>query len=293
MYKRIKKIITVLIALTIITLSVAIAEVDTSTSNMMGDVDGDGEITSADALCILHYTVGKIDEFPAENTPSYTSGLEYYPLPDGTYGVAVGNAKYLEEIIIPSTYNGKTVTTIVENGFEGLQSLKTITIPHSITTIEKYAFNNCTVLETADIPDMVSTIGAYAFSNCSSLIKITIPPKLTVVEEYAFYGCQGAVANSIVIPKSVTKIMPHSLEISNDIGIYFEEGGTWNLKAPKTYSDRYGESTYTGSGKSVTFSVNKNYSNYCYGTKLRHYVDSDSYYDRYFRTNECVWTKVE
>ena len=36
--------------------------------------------------------------------------LDFYPLPDGTYGVKVGKSLYLEEITIPARYNGKSAS---------------------------------------------------------------------------------------------------------------------------------------------------------------------------------------
>ncbi len=48
-----------------------------------------------------------------------TEGLEYFPLPDGSYGVKAGSALYLEEIVIPESYCGKPVTRILPNAFEG------------------------------------------------------------------------------------------------------------------------------------------------------------------------------
>ena len=30
-----------------------------------------------------------------------TEGLDFYPLPDGTYGVIAGNALYMDKIVIP------------------------------------------------------------------------------------------------------------------------------------------------------------------------------------------------
>lgn len=146
-----------------------------------------------------------------------TEGLEFYLLPDGTYGVKAGLTRYLENIVIPSVYRGKAVTTIMENGFEAMRNLKTITMPNSITTIEKYAFNDCdvletadisdtvtsigayafndcAVLETADIPDTVTSIGAYAFNNCTQLINVNMPNTVVTIGEYAFYGCELSVA---------------------------------------------------------------------------------------------------
>ena len=99
------------------------------------------------------------------NDGSYTSELDFYPLSDGTYAVKAGNALYLEEIIIPSTYRGKAVTQIAPHAFEGAIYLKSITIPDTITSIGDYAFSDCVSLTDVTVPNNVKIIGQYAFSD--------------------------------------------------------------------------------------------------------------------------------
>ena len=99
-----------------------------------------------------------------------TEGLKYYPLTDGTYAVSVGDAKYLEEIVIPQKYNGKAVTVIAESGFFECTDLKNITIPESVTSIDDNAFDGCTSLENVKIPDSVTSIGARAFYIAKALL---------------------------------------------------------------------------------------------------------------------------
>ena len=55
-----------------------------------------------------------------------TDGLDFYPLPDGTYAVSAGKSIYLEEIVIPATYKGKPVSTIKNSGFANAENLKKI-----------------------------------------------------------------------------------------------------------------------------------------------------------------------
>lgn len=74
--------------------------------------------------------------------------LDFYLLDDGTYAVGVGNAQFLSNVEIPSTYKGRAVTAIAENGFKEAKN-KSITIPDSVTTIGKLAFSNCTSLKIA------------------------------------------------------------------------------------------------------------------------------------------------
>ena len=98
-------------------------------------------------------------------------GLDFYPLPDGTYGVKCGKAQFLEEIVIPSTYNGKAVTSILPKGFGECENLTSITIPNSVTSIGDYAFYDRSSLTSVTIPNSVTSIGDNAFSGCTNLIE--------------------------------------------------------------------------------------------------------------------------
>ena len=98
-----------------------------------------------------------------------TMELDFFPLDDGTYAVSVGNAKYLSNIVIPATYKGKPVSTILERAFFDCSSLASIVIPNSVTSIEREAFYTCTSLTSVTIPDSVTEIGKFAFQGCDSL----------------------------------------------------------------------------------------------------------------------------
>ena len=129
------------------------------------------------------------------------------------------------EMVIPSTYNGKPVTTIGDSAFSECTYLTSVTIPDSVTTIgvgeffdvqnltgifvdegnpnysnDSYGilFNkNKTELIRAPgkingsyiIPDSVTTIGDYAFCWCWSLTSVTIPDSVTTIGDYAFNEC--------------------------------------------------------------------------------------------------------
>lgn len=85
-----------------------------------------------------------------------TSGLIFVPLNDNTYGVKVGTALQNAQITIPAEYKGKTVTTIMEHGFENCSSLESITLPDSIISIQDYAFKGCTKLNISTLPSNLS-----------------------------------------------------------------------------------------------------------------------------------------
>ncbi len=77
-------------------------------------------------------------------------------------------------LIIPSEINGKQVTGIGGQAFEGCTGLENITIPDSVTEIGLEAFSGCTSLTNITIPDSVTEIGSSAFSGCSSLTAIDV-----------------------------------------------------------------------------------------------------------------------
>ena len=95
---------------------------------------------------------------------------------------------------------------IVGMAFQGLQTLKSVTIPNSVMYIGDYAFYGCLKLTNANIPNSVTSIGNFAFSGCSRLVgSITIPNSVTSIGEGVFSGCSGLVG-SLIIPNSVTCI---------------------------------------------------------------------------------------
>lgn len=116
--------------------------------------------------------------------PENPQGLDFFPLPDGTWSVSAGKALYLEEIVIPATYQGKAVTCIglpqgLDNsateegncgtGFMHAFNLKKIVLPDSITYIGVQAFNGCEKLTEITLPAALTGIGEDAFNNCGAL----------------------------------------------------------------------------------------------------------------------------
>ena len=139
-----------------------------------------------------------------ESNDVYADALDFYPLPDGTYGVMAGNALYMEKVVIPAEYNGKPVTQILPNAFSRATNLIEITIPNSVTSIGYWAFSGCSSLESVVIGDSVTSIGDYAFYGCSSLTSVVIGDSVTSIEGSAFSSCKSL--TSVVIPDSVTSI---------------------------------------------------------------------------------------
>lgn len=141
--------------------------------------------------------------------------LDFYPKPDGTYAVAIGDAKYLDEIVIPKKHKGKSVTEIAQSGFASAPNLESVVIPDSITKIGASAFYNCSSLTSVVIPDSVTSLDVQAFAYCDALTSIVIPDSVTSIGRRAFSGCQNLF--SVTIGGGLTEINDDTFESCNKI----------------------------------------------------------------------------
>ena len=102
-----------------------------------------------------------------------SEGLEYVLNSDGqSYSVAGIGTCEDTNIIIPSTYENKPVTSIGDRAFYCCISLTSIVIPNSVTSISEDAFAYCYSLTSVVIGDSVTSIGDWAFWDCDSLTSI-------------------------------------------------------------------------------------------------------------------------
>lgn len=109
---------------------------------------------------------------------SYTYGLSYSILPDGTLGVSVGTAGRAEEIVIPATHDGYTVTKILDYAFSGNTDIVSVVLPNTITSIGAGAFRCCVNLESVILPASVKEIGVGAFDYCTKLNVTDLRPEM-------------------------------------------------------------------------------------------------------------------
>ena len=146
-----------------------------------------------------------------------TEGLKYTLLADDTYEVT-GYDGTATEINIPSTYNGKPVTSIGDVAFYTCTSLTSIEIPSSVTNIGVGAFVSCSSLTSITIPNSVKSIGDSAFYDCYRLVEVYNLSSLKITKGSSDNGYVGMYALDVYTDKNA----PSKLTKENDFVIHTE-----------------------------------------------------------------------
>ncbi len=186
-------------------------------------------------------------------TDSIPDGLEYRVKKETiTITGYSGNASTL---IIPSTIDGYSVTSIANYAFYNCSSLKCINIPVSIISIGNCVLEKCDNLETITVASgntvyhssqnciietatktliagckssiipgggSVTNIGENAFYRCASLKNITIPNGVISIGDEAFFDCSNLA--SITISDSVTSIGDFAFGSCENLSIVYYGG---------------------------------------------------------------------
>ncbi len=162
---------------------------------------------------------------------------DYYDVWSGTI---IDRELGLDTIIVPSTYNGQTVTKVgitVATGYNGTNTkaimginvtdVKKIILPDTITEIvggeNVGAFRNCTSLEEIELSENLKTIGNYAFIGCYSLRKIVIPASVETIGSSVFRNCDSLEKITIKGSLNTEKFKREELGVGPDVEIIYTE----------------------------------------------------------------------
>lgn len=134
-----------------------------------------------------------------------------------SYGTAVITAVNIydgsDDITIPESIDGYTVTEIGNNAFIGRFSLKKITVPDTVTSIGNSAFMSCTSLTEVTIGNGVTALPDDCFFSCTALETVNLPETLRTIGDDVFFGCDNL---DLYIPQSVESIGSNALGIHID-----------------------------------------------------------------------------
>ena len=119
---------------------------------------------------------------PAKSCFTVESGVLYFD-----YSLYTGP----EELTVPDTVDGVTVTGISRNCFADCDGLTTIILPETLTIIGDKAFAGCDALRGIYIPNGVLSIGAGALAQCPALEAVYLPGSLTDIGDGFLDECPG------------------------------------------------------------------------------------------------------
>lgn len=113
----------------------------------------------------------------------------YYSVTDTTASITGCNLYSDGDIIIPSIYNNKPVTSIKKGAFKYCELITSVTIPKSVINIEDESFQDCISLVSVNIPSSISNIPKNCFKGCVNLTNINLG-NITTIGDYAFEECR-------------------------------------------------------------------------------------------------------
>jgi len=131
-----------------------------------------------------------IESTPSEPSPTLDV-LDFVLQDDNTYGVKAKEGKTPVDVVIPSTYEGKEVKSILDGGFEECSSLLTITFPNTLAIIGSMSFYGCASLKEVSFPSSVTEIAYQAFRSCASIKTVFIPKTVITLGPGLFEGCES------------------------------------------------------------------------------------------------------
>ncbi len=94
-----------------------------------------------------------------------------------------------EDVIIPTTIDGKTVAVLEATAFYHNEYIKSVVIPEGVIYID--GFCGCTNLESVTLPSGAEKILFRAFENCDSLTSVYIPDGVKEIDYFAFARCDN------------------------------------------------------------------------------------------------------
>ena len=209
--KKIKKIISILLAAILIMTSGIIANAETY-SGTCGDnltwefddvtgiltISGTGEMYSYDGglktpwydisakitEIVIEDGVTSVGNYALQNTAAVKITISDTVETIGDYGFFDISA--VEELNL-----GACLKTIGKWAFTGGFKLKKLVLPDGLVSIGEHSFANCHIIEELIIPDSVVTIGDYAFSYCRRMKKLYLGASVKTFPIRAFDACEA------------------------------------------------------------------------------------------------------
>ncbi|MBR0464228.1 MAG: leucine-rich repeat domain-containing protein [Clostridia bacterium] len=139
---------------------------------------------------------------PADES-SQSGDFTVSPLEDGSLAVT-GYTGIARNVSVPAAIDGRGVTVIGENAFQGCAEIESVAVPEGVTRIEATAFYGCASLSDVSLPGSLKVIGRFAFAECGALRDVRLPEGMETLESCAFLNCENLV--SVYLPSTLKSV---------------------------------------------------------------------------------------
>ncbi len=144
-----------------------------------------------DAALTQKYTFAAASSDITLYTVFYTDGLKIED------GVVTGYDGKSSTVYVPSSHNGKPVTSIGTRAFyrsseyaDNLGRITRVVLPDTVVSLAEGAFYDCRYLASVNLTDNIRTIGANAFWHNERLAELGNISGVTSIGDGAFTGCK-------------------------------------------------------------------------------------------------------
>lgn len=162
-------------------------------------------------LLIANYSNAATDEYVTTTVINGVTANWEYRLNDSNqivYLRCTNPSDLKGSVTIPTTLDGKTVTSLGSSAFESATNITEIIIPNTVKIIEYGAFRNCTKLAKVDLGN-IEEMSFDVFTGCTSFTTITIPK--TLKEVYGLNPClDNPNITNIIFEEGLT-VIPENL----------------------------------------------------------------------------------
>ena len=166
----------------------------TALSSCISRRPGEGEETSKDMDQLLEEIKQDMENSGMEGG-EVVAAVIYKAYDD--HAEVIGCELPMGSVSILAEFEGKKVTKIADNAFQGMNAVTEVILPDSIESVGEKAFMSCVALTSVQMPASLKTIGRYAFYGCVALTNVEIGAGVESVGENAFGSCIALPAISV------------------------------------------------------------------------------------------------
>ncbi len=153
----------------------------------------------------------------------FTWDIGEFEVSDGSEKGTVIITNYIgndEDVVVPKSLRGKKVVSIDNSAFQGIDTIKSVTIGENVKSVGTNAFQDCENLQKVDMGASLERLGNMAFANCPKLTEVKFSPVLKELGHMVW----GNIENEIKIDLNGNKnfVFDNGILYSADYTVIYE-----------------------------------------------------------------------